>query len=784
MCLESADELLGQNWIEFWTGDDQLQARQALEDAKAGLIGRCQGYLPTAHGHPKWWDSVVTPINGKDGVPGGLLVISRDITEVHDLECALKIATARNDALIWATSEIVWRTDATQTSGNGKGWSDFTGQDHDSAAGDGWLDSVHPEDRARVKATRNKGVSDGTPYLNEYRLLHHGGEWRWVVDRAMPLLDEAGRITEWVGIISDIHARRTAEEALRGSEERLRLAIEASRVGIWDVDLDSGERVWSSELREILGLRADEPASERTLMDLVHPDDRAAVAAANRGVLVHGTYEGVTFRIFRPSDGQARWVLSKGKARLDEEGHRRRIGTLQDITAQKLADESLWAAANLDPLTSLPNRNLFREKLQQAISTASGAGLGAGLLVVDVDQFKEINDTLGHDVGDHVLKTIAGRLAALEGDTVRVGRLGGDEFAVLMHLVLDKNEVSRAAQELLTALARPITYESLELACSVSVGCATFPDDGSNGFDLLKSADLALYAAKGAGRNRYAEFRPSFRKAMEDRVGILRYARDALVANLIIPFYQPKMSLRTGRIVGFEALLRICDPEGVRTPASIFHAFQDPELAVKIGERMLDQVVDDILTWRASGLHFGSVALNVSAAEMSHSDVAARTLRKLAHSRLPAEVLQIEVTESVFLGNEPERLGSILRELDIAGVEVSLDDFGTGYASLTHLRNYPVKWLKVDRSFVKDIDSTAASAAIVRSVVGLSHALGMRVVAEGIETESELDFLRREGCDAGQGFLIAKAMSSSRVGPFLRNWSGMPAFASSFKRAG
>ena len=245
-----------------------------------------------------------------------------------------------------------------------------------------------------------------------------------MVDRATPLSDDVGRITEWVGIISDIHARRTAEQALRSSEERLRLAIEASRVGIWDVDLDSGERVWSGELREILGLPTDEPASERTLMNLVHPDDRAAVTAANRGVLVHGTYEGVTFRIVRPSDGQVRWIMSKGKARLDEEGRRRRIGTLQDITAQKLADESLWTAANLDPLTSLPNRNLFQEKLEQAISAASSSDLRTALLVVDVDQFKEINDTLGHDVGDHVLKTIAGRLAAFEG-TIRSGRPHG-----------------------------------------------------------------------------------------------------------------------------------------------------------------------------------------------------------------------------------------------------------------------------------------------------------------------------------------------------------------------
>ena len=331
------------------------------------------------------------------------------------------------------------------------------------------------------------------------------------------------------------------------------------------------------------------------------------------------------------------------------------------------------------------------------------------------------------------------------------------------------------AQAILDRVAGPMHYGGMVLNCTVSIGSSSFPADDGSGTELLKNADMALYAAKAAGRNRYAAYHAALRVAVERRVTVLRSARSALERDAIVPFYQPKVSLFTNATVGFEALLRWRDAAGLQGPAAIQEAFTDPELAIQIGERMLAKVIADIRAWRMAGLPFGSVALNVSGAEFANIDVAERALTALREAGLPTDVLEIEVVESVLFDDRSDRSLDMLRRLEREGVALALDDFGTGFASLTHLQKFPVKWLKIDRSFMHDLPDGGASAAIVRSVVGLAHDLGMQVVAEGVETRLQQRALSRMNCDVVQGYLVAKPMAAPRVAHFLATWTGFSA---------
>ena len=775
MDLSDPTGLVGRNWIDFWQGDDRDRAAEALATAAAGGTGRFSGPLETALGVLKFWDTVVTPVLDRRGRPCRVMAVSRDVTATRQLAEALQLENNRNAALISSTADIVWYSDGLQRTGGGHGWAEFTGHDAKYTTVEAWVSFVHPDDREITRAVVANGITSGSAYSNEYRLRHRTGDWRWVVDRATPIRGSDGLVKEWVGIISDVHDRKLAEQQLHESEERLRLSVEASGVGIWDVNLCDQSRIWSAELKEILGLPVDAVPSEALLLERVHPEDRVMVFEANRTTFLRGTAQaGITFRVVRADTGETRWIQSNGRALFGPDGNPvRRLGTFQDITDRKLAEEKLWSAANLDPLTHLSNRTLFNQHLDQAIVRADLMRETIGLLVVDLDRFKDINDTLGHDAGDAVLRMVAERLKAYVRDAAAVARMGGDEFAILLSRVNDAAEIAAIAASVVEVLARPVRYGAHDLNCTVSVGGALMTRGGDAASGLLKQADMALYAAKEAGRNRFALFHPDMRTTMERRVTVLRGARVALLGDAIVPFYQPKISLITGRVTGFEALLRWRDRDVIRPPSAIQDAFDDPELADQIGQRMLDRVVADMLRWRRDNLPFGSVALNVSAVECARIDVARRVLGKLDAVGLPANCIEIEVTESVFLGQRSERVLSMLEAFLERGVAIALDDFGTGFASLTHLQTMPVKWLKIDRSFIGQIQHRQATAAIVRSVIGLAHNLDMAVVAEGVETQFQLDFLQREGCDVVQGYLIAKPFDRDAVPVFLARWDGL-----------
>ncbi|MBB3771253.1 diguanylate cyclase (GGDEF)-like protein/PAS domain S-box-containing protein [Angulomicrobium tetraedrale] len=543
-----------------------------------------------------------------------------------------------------------------------------------------------------------------------------------------------------------------------------------ARVGGWEYDVASARLSWSDGVFRIYGLT---PGLEPTtaLAQSYFPSE-ARQHFQKRFEAALRTAE--PFELELPFiNAQGHHRLIRKTCELETDGARvlRAFGILQDITEQKEAEQRMWHMANHDALTDLPNRGLMREKLDLAVRRARRASHNVGVLLVDLDHFKDVNDTLGHDAGDALLVEAARRLSGCVDDADTVARLGGDEFIVLLSRLTSPAEGMAVAQQLLAVLAQPFSYRRSTLSCQGSIGVTVAPIHGSDPLTLLKNADIALYRAKSAGRGVAVEYDPRMQQATESRIQLAARIRLALRHGELVPYYQPKVSLTNGEIVGFEALMRWHHPRrGVLGPQDFGEVFDDPQLSIEIGEQLLGQATRDMARWAAMNCPFGHVAINVSSAEFSRGHLAERVLAALAAARLAPELMVVEVTESVFLGRSMETVRQSLQALSHAGVKISLDDFGTGYASLTHLKQFPVDRIKIDRSFVQDLEHDADDAAIVRAVIHLGRSLGIETVAEGVETRAQAAYLRANGCDFAQGFLYARALPASRVPALMEGW--------------
>jgi diguanylate cyclase (GGDEF)-like protein len=445
---------------------------------------------------------------------------------------------------------------------------------------------------------------------------------------------------------------------------------------------------------------------------------------------------------------------------------RRTLVVARDITHQKKTEERALWMANHDPLTGLPNRLVLQNVLDDLPGNPQAGG-GLALLVLDVDNFKMINDTLGHDAGDAMLSAFAQRLKSTIRPGDLIARLGGDEFAILLDARSDE-DVEAAAARIFEALHQPLAHSGRLMECNASIGASLYPRDGAERSDLMKAADIALYSAKSAGRGQLKIFKSAMRNDFQIRNSMMLLARRALAAGDVLPHYQPKVSLRTGRIIGFEALLRWRDCDGrLRLPEAVKAAFEDPGLAAAISERMIGRTLADVRGWLDSGLDFGHVAINVAASEFSSGRFAEDLLQKLKKARIGTEHVQIEVTETVFLGRGADHVGRALRRLSAAGLRIALDDFGTGYASLAHLMQFPVDALKIDQSFVRGIGRSRDAEAITKAIVNLGQSLGIEIIAEGVETPEQETYLLGLGCQTGQGYLYSKAAPSKTVAEML-----------------
>ncbi|GGF80968.1 hypothetical protein GCM10007301_46340 [Azorhizobium oxalatiphilum] len=553
-------------------------------------------------------------------------------------------------------------------------------------------------------------------------------------------------------------ARQAEREALAAalrSSDLLQKTFLAAPIPLLISDLETGTIIRYNDAGvRYFGGTPDEFEITTTRQIYVHPDGRQQFRELIRK---QGTVTGFETTI-RLGKGEERTVLLEGTA-VNLDGRACVISGVVDITDRLVAEQKARHAALHDVLTGLPNRAAFQEELEKACAT----GGSVCLLLMDLDSLKDVNDTFGHDVGDALLRESGQRLGALVAGRWIVARLGGDEFVVLLTGV-DQVRAHALAQDIVADFRRPMFHGTRPLFTKASVGIAMRPDGTQPPGELMKDADLALYAAKQQGRNRAVVYSPAMRQAMKERVSLHRALTDAAAAEAIVPFYQPKISLITGRIVGFEALMRWRQgPQAFLAPGAFDQAFQDPDLAVLIGDSMVRQVSADVRNWHGAGLDFGRMALNLSPAQFTHLDLGNHLLARFAEAKVAPELFEVEVTETVFLGRRVEHVAPILRQFYDAGIRIALDDFGTGYAALTHLKQLPIDTIKIDQSFVEDIESDTFDAAIVNSVLELGHTLGMQVVAEGVETMGQARFLAGKGCEVVQGFLYARPMPAAHA---------------------
>lgn len=655
-------------------------------------------------------------------------------------------------------------------------WEKLVGVPREKGIGDGWKCVVHPDDLPEILEMWDEAIRTGDDRRVDarYRIRLVDGTYRWFRVRARPRRDDDGAVLAWYGSLEDIHDQVIAETALRESEERYRLASRATNDVIWDWSVEDGSATWAGAHKKVLGYpELQSPTKLSWWHERIHADDLPQVLASQaRALASDATYWSEEYR-FRIASGD--WIDVKSRCvivRSKDGSPTRVVGSMLDITQQKRAEADLNWTAYHDPLTRLPNRGLYQNRIRSAIDAAKRSDLFVALVVIDLNGFKELNDTLGHAAGDSVLEETARRLVSSVPHDATVARLGGDEFAVILPGLAASDAYKDHVRTFCQSLIEPVTFHDLRIPISYGAGVAIWPRDANDPGELLIAADLALYASKTEMPGTVEEFSPLLKAASERRSGMLARARAGLTEGRIVPFYQPKVDLHTGRIMGWEALLRIRDGDRMMSPADIEAAFADADITVQLTDQMFSRVFADLATWRRQDVAVGRIAVNVSAGDFRQHRLAERLQTYAERHGQTLSDIDIEVTEGVLIGQLGPEVSRMLEKLRSLGVMVALDDFGTGYASLTHLQEFPVDVIKIDRSFIERIDETDQKAtAVIDAVLQMAKRLGMQTVAEGIETKLQARYLRARGCTIGQGYLFSRPVPAADVKALLTSQS-------------
>jgi diguanylate cyclase (GGDEF)-like protein/PAS domain S-box-containing protein len=573
----------------------------------------------------------------------------------------------------------------------------------------------------------------------------------------------------WDVILIDISAESERIERHKREEEHLRNIVEYNPQLPWIADPEGRVVDFTDRWLQSTGLSREQAMGEGWISSC-HPDDVERVAKTITHVVTTGESFDVIARLL--NEGEYRWMRARGYPRLDEDGAVICwYGYTEDVHEKVLIDQQIRWDAEHDGLTGLYNRSYFSASLEAALAGATANFRKVALLLIDLDNFKDVNDVLGHSAGDELLQQFSEFLSSNSPEGSVVARLGGDEFAILIDDVGDLAQAVRAGERLIESEC-VLHYGGRSTVYSASVGVGLFPDHGISANQLMKHTDLALYHAKSNGRSQVKVFEMGMLEEMHERLAMVNRARTAAKDNRILAYYQPKICLKTGKLAGFEALLRWQDDRGqIHTPDKIYAAFEEKGVADMLGKAIIGHVLNDMKSWRASGLDFCQVAINASPAEMRQTTFADNLIEAIESSGFASTDIEIEITEGVFLGANADTSRRSIDRMNDYGIPLALDDFGTGYASLSHLRNLPVSTVKVDRSFVTGIVGSDSDRAIVAAIITMANALGTRVVAEGIETEAQEQILKDLGCPVGQGFLFGRPVPSHDVAPLIENWA-------------
>jgi diguanylate cyclase (GGDEF)-like protein/PAS domain S-box-containing protein len=684
--------------------------------------------------------------------------------QIRDREERLKLA-------LWASGELFWDYDLARGE-----LRSMRSQEDDASRPDIAMQTdveqrheIHEDDLPRVLERLKQHLRGDTPlFLSEHRVRGVRGAWTWVRARGRVVeRGPDGRVTRVSGTARDISGSRNAERERRIASEVLRSMSEA--VAVLDREFQfvsvnpAFSRISGYNDTEVLGKSA-------SLLDSAQHDPdfyRQMRTELER----NGRWSGEMWQQRKDGEEFLCWIESS--AVLDSLGQRSHyVAVLSDITDKKRAEQELRYLANYDTLTSLPNRALLSERLSRAIVRARRQESRIGVLFLDLDRFKDINDSLGHAAGDRILRATAARLQQTVGPQHTVARLGGDEFTVVLENLDTPDEAEKIAREIITSFEAPLDIdEHQDVAITPSIGISIYPDNAQVPTDLLKHADTAMYQAKAAGRRIYMRYTESMEVAIRRRATISAALRKVLDRNELRLVFQPKLSLPQARITGVEALLRWTSPEyGEIPPTQFIPLAEESGLILEIGEWALREACHTLQRWRAHGLDRLTMAVNVSALQLLRGDLPTVVARILEETGVPAEYLELELTESVVMSNAGQTATTLqaFREL---GVQLAVDDFGTGYSSLAYLKRLPITTLKIDKEFIGDLTRDADDEAITSTVITMAHSLGLNVVAEGVEEEAQVLFLRAHRCDEIQGYWLSPPLDAHRCLGLIRTWA-------------
>ncbi len=545
------------------------------------------------------------------------------------------------------------------------------------------------------------------------------------------------------------------------------LAMQAAHDGFWEWNPVTKKLLVGQRLLQILGYREDFLPDTHAWLRLVHPDDRdnynQAVAQHLKGQTPHFYCE---YRVLA-SDGRYCWIASRGLAVRDRHGTAyQMVGSVTDITERRQYQETMEFLARHDVLTGLPNRLLFAEQLQDAIDTARVEHQQLAVLFIDLDRFKNINDTLGHRAGDEMLQAVALRLREQLPKTARLYRHGGDEFIVLLHPVGDGEQLNHVALRIKECVSQQFEHQELaqRFFTTASIGISLFPSDAEDGETLLRHADTAMYAAKAAGGNTMRLHTPQMDEHLHVRTSLENRLHQALANQEFSLHFQPQIAVADGRLIGAEALLRWHDGEAFVPPDRFIPVAEECGLIVPIGDWVIDEACRQIAAWQQQLPEIPPIAINLSPRQFWRPALNQRIQEALAANQLSTQALEVEVTESVVLDEASDGLEQ-LQQLHQAGIGIALDDFGTGYSSLAYLQRLPVGKLKIDRAFIRplgrgDDRGENRDEALVRAIIAMAHSLSLKVVAEGVETAAQQQILQTLGCDVIQGYLYSRPLSA------------------------
>jgi diguanylate cyclase (GGDEF)-like protein/PAS domain S-box-containing protein len=769
----SEGELLRKTFHEITHPEDLEEdlrlGRQLLEDGER-TFSMEKRYI-RKDGSVVWVNLTVSLLRETSGEPLYSVSQVQDITERKRAEEALRESEERYRTVVEEQTELVCRflPDTTLTFVN-DAYCRYFGEEPEELIGRSFLGHVPEENRALYGEPLSRLTRTDPSRMVEHRVFTPEGGVRWQQWTTRALFDEEGSLVEYQSVGRDITARKEAEEALRESEARLAEAQRIAHVGSWEWDVASDTVTWSDELYRIFGRTPEEfENTYESFLQYVHPEDMEHVRETIRHAYESGKPFAFEHRLVRP-DGTVRTLQARGEVITNESGEKVRLaGTAQDVTERKALEERLEHQAFHDLLTGLPNRHLFVDRLGQALRRTRRRNRNVAVLFTDLDGFKVVNDSLGHETGDMLLVAVAQRLESCLRPEDTLARFGGDEFVVLLEDVGHPDEAVRVARRLVDELRSPFFLEGRELFAGVSVGIAVGHASTKDAEDLLRDADTAMYRAKDEGTG-YSVFDPVLYEHALDRLELENDLRRAIERDEFVVHYQPIFQLgEDGGVWGLEALVRWDHPErGLLNPDEFVKVAEESGLVVPMGEQVLEEACRHAKEWQDEYPRTPApvFSVNLSARQLQRPDLAERIGTTLRKTGLEGSCLALDITETVYIGTREGNTATLdrLRKL---GVRISIDDFGMGYSSLSYLKRLPADTLKIDKSFIKGLGEDVEDTAIVRMVVDLAHTLGMEVIAEGVEEWAQATLLSEMGCDFGQGLYFSEPLAPEAAARFL-----------------